>query len=74
MTDPGAKPRGAVVHELSPRPRRPCPNCRRPAVARFRPFCSKACADADLGRWLGGDYRIPVEGSPESEDESPDET
>jgi endogenous inhibitor of DNA gyrase (YacG/DUF329 family) len=22
------------------------------------PFCSKACAEVDLARWLGGDYRI----------------
>jgi uncharacterized protein len=43
------------------RPRRTarrCPICRAPAVARWRPFCSARCADADLGRWLAGDYRI----------------
>ena len=37
----------------------PCPICRRPAQARFRPFCSARCAQVDLGRWLGGGYTIP---------------
>ncbi len=27
----------------------------------YRPFCSKRCADVDLGRWLGGTYAIPAE-------------
>lgn len=35
-----------------------CPICQKPAVQAYRPFCSKRCADIDLGRWLGGDYRI----------------
>jgi endogenous inhibitor of DNA gyrase (YacG/DUF329 family) len=37
-----------------------CPVCRRPAEADTAPFCSKRCADEDLARWLGGDYRIPT--------------
>lgn len=37
----------------------PCPICGRPAEARHRPFCSIRCADADLGRWLTGQYRVP---------------
>lgn len=41
--------------------RRRCPICRKPAVAAWRPFCSKRCADVDLGRWLGEAYRLPVE-------------
>ncbi|MEO0617746.1 MAG: DNA gyrase inhibitor YacG [Pseudomonadota bacterium] len=35
-----------------------CPICRSPVVARYRPFCSKRCADVDLGRWLNGSYAI----------------
>jgi endogenous inhibitor of DNA gyrase (YacG/DUF329 family) len=27
---------------------------------RYRPFCSRHCADSDLINWLGGRYRIPV--------------
>jgi len=44
-----------------PRAQRPCPRCGKPAVARYRPFCSSRCADIDLGRWLNGDYRVPVD-------------
>jgi endogenous inhibitor of DNA gyrase (YacG/DUF329 family) len=36
-----------------------CPICSRPAAATYRPFCSKRCADVDLGRWLTGSYAIP---------------
>ena len=51
-----------------PRPARPCPVCRRPAMdARFRPFCSARCRQVDLGRWLAGDYAIPAR--PEDEEE-----
>lgn len=49
-----------------------CPICAKPEQARYRPFCSKRCADVDLGRWLGGTYRIetdepalPEEGGPD---------
>jgi endogenous inhibitor of DNA gyrase (YacG/DUF329 family) len=38
-----------------------CPICERnPPDLRYRPFCSKHCADADLGRWLTGRYAIPA--------------
>jgi endogenous inhibitor of DNA gyrase (YacG/DUF329 family) len=38
-----------------------CPICERnPPDPRYRPFCSKHCADADLGRWLTGRYAIPA--------------
>jgi len=36
-----------------------CPICRKPPQDRFRPFCSKRCADIDLGAWLKGGYAIP---------------
>lgn len=36
-----------------------CPNCRSTTIAAYRPFCSKRCADLDLGRWLTGGYAIP---------------
>jgi hypothetical protein len=42
---------------------RPCPVCRKPAIADYRPFCSKRCADVDLQRWLSNSYAIlTVEG------------
>ncbi|NJC41761.1 hypothetical protein GGQ87_002019 [Brevundimonas alba] len=37
-----------------------CPNCRRqPADPKYKPFCSKRCADVDLQRWFTGGYVIP---------------
>lgn len=36
-----------------------CPVCGRPGDAAYRPFCSRRCADVDLGRWLTGRYAIP---------------
>jgi len=45
-----------------------CPICRaRPQSDKYRPFCSKRCADIDLHRWLGGVYAIP--GKPEEEED-----
>jgi hypothetical protein len=43
----------------SPEPRG-CPICNRPQDTKFRPFCSKRCADIDLGRWFKGGYAIPA--------------
>jgi endogenous inhibitor of DNA gyrase (YacG/DUF329 family) len=37
-----------------------CPICGKPRTEDYRPFCSKRCADVDLGRWLHGSYAIPV--------------
>lgn len=39
----------------------PCATCGKPSIERFRPFCSKRCADVDLHRWLSGKYAIPVD-------------
>lgn len=36
-----------------------CPLCHRPVAEACRPFCSPACKDRDLLKWLGGDYRVP---------------
>ena len=38
-----------------------CPICKRPATPRYRPFCSRRCADVDLGRWVTGGYAIPAD-------------
>lgn len=52
--------------------RQRCPVCGEKILAAtaYRPFCSLACADRDLARWLGGAYRIP--GPPVSNDEQPE--
>jgi uncharacterized protein len=38
-----------------------CPICAKPVDPQYRPFCSRRCADVDLGRWLRGSYVIPTE-------------
>ena len=48
-----------------------CPICRKPALLRFRPFCSKRCADIDLAKWFGGEYRVATEDKSETSDEDP---
>ena len=45
-----------------------CPICGRPTDTKYRPFCSRRCADVDLSRWLGGGYRIPLDDGPEAGD------
>jgi len=48
-----------------------CPICGKPAVEQHRPFCSRRCALIDLGRWVGGNYRVPAETANEEEEEAP---
>lgn len=39
-----------------------CPICKKEFTdIKYRPFCSKRCADIDLGNWLNGSYAIPAE-------------
>jgi len=45
-----------------------CPVCNAEWVEKFRPFCSKRCADLDLGRWFTGSYAIPTEEIPDEFD------
>ena len=49
-----------------------CPLCGKPRDAAFKPFCSKRCADIDLGRWLKESYRVPTEEAPEDAESPPD--
>jgi endogenous inhibitor of DNA gyrase (YacG/DUF329 family) len=37
-----------------------------------RPFCSRRCADVDLGRWLTGQYRLPAAPAETEDDGRPD--
>ncbi|MCB2128723.1 MAG: DNA gyrase inhibitor YacG [Rhodobacteraceae bacterium] len=49
-----------------------CPICNKETVQHYRPFCSRRCADIDLGRWLTGSYVIPAEDeNPSADDEPP---
>lgn len=45
-----------------------CPICGKPAAPDYRPFCSRRCADVDLGRWLTESYRIPARTEDEADD------
>jgi endogenous inhibitor of DNA gyrase (YacG/DUF329 family) len=45
-----------------------CPICGKPGATGYRPFCSKRCANIDLGRWLKEGYRVPTDEGP-GEDE-----
>ena len=38
----------------------PCPICGTVADPIARPFCSKRCANIDLGYWLQGKYAVPA--------------
>lgn len=46
-----------------------CPLCSRTVDPDYRPFCSRRCADIDLGNWLNGAYAIPSLEGPTSEEE-----
>ncbi|WP_296764071.1 DNA gyrase inhibitor YacG [Sediminimonas sp.] len=46
-----------------------CPICAAPSDPRYRPFCSKRCADVDLAKWLRGGYAVPSE-EPEDVEEA----
>ncbi len=48
-----------------------CPICHKPTDARLRPFCSKRCADIDLGRWFTEQYSAPATAA--DPDETPDD-
>lgn len=51
-------------------PQQRCVLCGQEAQEKYKPFCSRRCADVDLNRWLSESYRIPVQ----DEDFSPDLT
>lgn len=38
-----------------------------------RPFCSRRCKLIDLGRWAGGEYRIPSSEPVQAEEEKSDD-
>lgn len=46
-----------------------CAVCaKKPVAPEYRPFCSKRCADIDLGRWLSDRYAIPAVDNEELDD------
>ena len=63
------EPDNVVPMPERPKKARPCPNCGKPQDAAFKPFCSKRCADVDLGRWLNEDYRVASNEAPDQAEE-----
>ncbi|NKE46786.1 DNA gyrase inhibitor YacG [Roseomonas frigidaquae] len=53
-----------------PRRGRRCPICSRALTSPGARFCSDRCSNVDLGRWLNGDYAIPVRDDPDGETET----
>ena len=58
----GAAARGALVNRAGGwhSAAMSCPICQSPTCHGYRPFCSRRCADLDLGRWMTGAYRTPL--------------
>jgi hypothetical protein len=58
---------------MSEAPKKPeekaCPICGKPRDPLYAPFCSRRCADVDLGRWLKGSYVIPGKPAEEGDEE-----
>jgi uncharacterized protein len=67
-------PKGTVTNTMASKSGKTgrCPICKADTVQVFRPFCSSQCADADLGNWLTGSYKIAVDDSSSSEDDGSD--
>ncbi|MCL4675384.1 MAG: DNA gyrase inhibitor YacG [Pararhodobacter sp.] len=55
---------------MSAKPASPgaCPQCGKPTIRDYRPFCSRRCADVDLARWFREDYVIPGPAAPIDDD------
>jgi len=49
-----------MTTQKKPGPGGRCPICKGAPDDKFRPFCSKRCADIDLSRWFSGGYAVPV--------------
>ena len=50
-----------------------CPYCGGIVNQNYSPFCSRRCAQLDLGHWLNEDYRIPVIDNDYADDSAIDE-
>ncbi len=46
-----------------------CPLCGKPSRQETRPFCSRRCANRDLGNWFNESYYVPGHETVDPEDE-----
>ena len=58
-----------VVELQVAKPEKKCLLCNKKTQKQYAPFCSKRCADLDLGKWLGDGYRIPTQENREFDEE-----
>ena len=49
-----------------------CPICGKLSVKDYHLFCSKRCAEIDLGRWLNEQYLFPILSTELNDDEYDD--
>ncbi|MEM9584963.1 MAG: DNA gyrase inhibitor YacG [Pseudomonadota bacterium] len=42
--------------------------CSKETVQKYRPFCSKRCADLDLGKWMSGEYAVASQNEDDAEE------
>ena len=57
------------MSETPPSPGK-CVICGKPKDEKYKPFCSKRCADVDLNRWFSGGYAIPAANDDEPDDQN----
>lgn len=48
-----------------------CPICGLETTKRYRPFCSRRCADLDLAKWLNESYAVPSQELEDVDDPNP---
>ena len=63
MTDRSTTPPLRAVRVLAT-----CPICEKSGTVEYQPFCSKRCANIDLGRWLKEGYVVPTDEAPADEE------
>jgi len=44
-----------------------CPICEGEVSPKYRPFCSRRCADIDLAKWMNGSYAVPSQDPEDTE-------
>ena len=49
-----------------------CPICKAETEPKYKPFCSKRCADVDLGKWFTENYRVETDEVPSGEGDHQD--
>lgn len=64
-------PKASPDESSAPGVKHPCPLCGKTRTMAYRPFCSRRCADVDLGRWLGGAYVIAGDAVDDDEGAAP---